>query len=139
MKKIISMSIAFFFAYTIIAQNKLPVKFTYNYASERNHNNIKLVVHNVSAIKLYYYTIGVQALTDTGWVGLNGDINSLGQNDFLKLNPIKSQGRFAKIVSKKKILDLYKYDHSKKIRLSMLCCDKQDLDSNCQTIYLPAM
>jgi len=117
------------------AQVKLPIKFTYQY-KKNDPDNVRLIVENLSG-RTYYYTIGVEGLTDTGWVGLNADINSIGQNDFLVLKPIKKKTRIIKDQSKKKVLFAYDYVKPKKIRFCVTYFEKQDVRSKLEEIYLP--
>ena len=67
------------------------IKFTYHYTNKNDSDDIKLIVRNLSRVNTYYYSIAVEGLTDTGWIGLNADINSLGQNDFWVLKPIEPE------------------------------------------------
>lgn len=62
------------------------VVFMGTYKNVKSRDIVELAVKNNSIEKTYYYSIGVAGFTDTGWVGLTADINSLGKNDFSQLN-----------------------------------------------------
>ncbi len=135
MIKFILLSIALIFIYEHFTQKKLLIKFTYQYANKNDSNNIKLIVENTSSTKTFFYSIGVGALTDTGWVGLIADINSIGQNGFLSLKPIRYKSTAIKNVSKKQILFIYSYYKPKKIRFNVIYYEKKDFESKGEIIY----
>lgn len=120
-------------------QNKLPMQFTYQYVNKNDSDKVKLIAKNVSPNKTFYYSIAVQGLADTGWVGLLSDINSLGQNDFWALKPIKPHTCITKYVSKKKVLFVYAYYKIRKIRFNLVYYEKKDFESKSKNIYLPPM
>jgi hypothetical protein len=124
------------------AQNvgsKPLVVFSYQYPDKNDSDKVKLIVKNISPDRTLYYTIGVQGFTDTGWVVLNPDINSLGQNDFVALKPIKPHAIAIKNLSKKHIGFLYAYYGIRKLRFSLGYYGKQDFDSKSHIIYLEPM
>lgn len=120
-------------------QKESPIKFSYQYIKKNDSDNVKLIVENVLSTKTFYYSIGVEGLTDTGWVGLNADINSLGVNEFWALKAIKPRSKVIKTVSKKRIFHLYKYYKITKIKFGVTYFEKKDFSSKSETIYLPPM
>lgn len=128
------------YAFADIADaQKQPIKISYQYLKENDFDNIKLIVENVSFTKTVYYSIGVEGLIDTGWIGLNADINSLGMNEFWALKPIKPKSKAGKYVSKKKIFNLYRVKKITQIRFGVTFFEKKNFDSKSITIYLPPM
>lgn len=89
--------------------------------------------------KTLYYAISVSGLTDTGWVVLNSDINSIGKNDFLALKPLKPKSTNIKCISKNKILFIYSYYNPKKIKFSLMYYQKKDFETEGKIIDLPSL
>lgn len=118
---------------------KPPIKFAYRYVKKNDSDNIKLFIENASSTKTIYYSIGVEGLTDTGWIGLNADINSLGMNEFWVLKPIKPKSKTGKDVSKKRIFNLYRVKRITQIKFGVTFFEKKDFSSKSETIYLPPM
>jgi len=136
MKKYILLIILFeAFGGILYAQKESPIKF-YQHVNGKDADNIQLKVENVSNVKTFYYTIGVQGLTDTGYVGLVADINSLGQNEFLVLKPLHPKSNAIKSVSKKRIYDIYNQKHIRKLKFEVSYYEKKDFNSKSQVIYL---
>lgn len=121
------------------AQKDIPIKFWSQYVKKTDSDNVKLMIENLSSAKTYYYSVGVEGLTDTGWVGLNADINSLGMNEFLTLKPIRPKSQIVKAVSKSRIFFLYKYHNIIKIRFGITYFEKNDFNSRNKSIFLPSM
>jgi hypothetical protein len=129
--------LGYLFSNSVVAQDQVPMKFSYRYLRKGDSNDIKLIVTNTSPNQKFYYYVGVQALADTGWVGLLADIDALGQNEFLALIPINAREKAIKIVSRRRIsLNYPRYAH-KKIRFQVTYYEKQDFNSKSETIYLP--
>lgn len=126
------------FGGAVYAQNGSPIKFSYRYVN-KDSDSIQLKIENESTVKTFYYVIGIQGLTDTGYVGLVADINSLGKNDFLALKPLHHKSNSTKSVSKRKIYYLYNQKNIKKLRFEVTYYEKKDFDSKSQIIYLPAL
>jgi hypothetical protein len=122
-----------------IAQPKQPIDFTCAYAKANDSDNIRLTARNHLSDKTFYYAISVAGLTDTGWVVLNSDINSIGQNDFLVLKPLRPNSADAKYVSKKKILFIYAYYKPKRIRFSLMYHKKLDFKTEGKVIDSPPL
>ena len=104
------------------------------YLQKSSPDKIKLTVENLTSTKTYYYTIGLSALTDTGWVSLLGDIDSFGQNDFISILPIRGNKKVVKYISKENVLFMYSYYKPKKIRFQLSYFEKQDFKSNHEAI-----
>lgn len=137
MKKFLLLIILFeTFGGIIYAQKESPIKFNCQYVNKTDSDNIQLKVENLSNVKTFYYAIGVQGLTDTGYVGLVADINSLGQNEFLTLKPLPPKSNVLKSVSKERIYYLYNQKHIKQLRFEVTYYEKKDLNSGSQIIYL---
>jgi hypothetical protein len=129
--------LGYLFPSLVVAQNQAPINFSSQYLRKGDSNDIKLIVRNSSSNQTFYYCVGVQALADTGWVGLLADIDALGQNDFLALTQIKARERAIKTVSRRRIfLNYPRYAH-KKIRFEIEYYEKQDFESKSKIIYLP--
>lgn len=140
MKKYTILAIMFFnLCLGCAAQPKQPINFTCSYAKANDSDNVKLIVKNLLPDKTFYYAISVAGLTDTGWAVLNSDINSIGQNDFLVLKPLKSKSTVVKYISKKKILFIYTYYKPRKIRFSLMYYKKQDFETEGKIIDLPPL
>lgn len=141
MKKYITFTIVFWnlFLINAIAQSKHPISFAYMDAKSNDSDTIKLSIRNLSKDKTFFYSISVSGLTDTGWVVLNSDINSIGQNDFLVLKPLKPNKKYIKSISKKKIFFIYAYYRPQKIRFSLMYYEKQDFESEGGIIELPPL
>lgn len=120
------------------AQNKKDLAFSAEFKMGSIDDIIVLNVKNVSS-RTYYYFISAAGLTDTGWVSLISDINSLGQNGFVALKPLKSKSTVVKYISKKKILFIYAYYKPRKIRFSLMYYEKQDFESEGKIIELPPL
>jgi hypothetical protein len=124
------------FAGIVYAQQEAPIKFGYQYVNKKDADNVQLKLENVSTEKVFYYVIGVQGLTDTGYVGLVADINSLGKNDFLAIKPLLPKSSVTKSVSKRRMYYLYNQKNIKKLRFEVTYYEKRDFDSKSQIIYL---
>ncbi|MFT3945669.1 MAG: hypothetical protein QM763_01745 [Agriterribacter sp.] len=120
------------------AQNKKDVVFSAEFKKGSVDSIIILNVKNASS-KTYYYFISAAGLTDTGWVSLISDINSLGQNGFIALKPLKPKNTVVKCISKKKILFIYAYYKPQKIRFSLMYYNKRDFEAEGKIIDLPPL
>ena len=127
--------IIFAFAVMALAQNPLPIKFSYQYVKKSDSDNIKLIVQNISK-KTFYYSIAIQGRNDTGWVSLLSDINSLGQNEFLSLKPLTPGSKIVKYTSMKRIWYIYEYYKISKIRFGAMYYEKKNFDSKGGIIYI---
>ena len=121
-----------------LAQNKKDVVFSAEFKKGSTDSIIILDVKNASS-KTFYYFISAAGLTDTGWVSLVSDINSLGQNGFIALKPLKPKSTIVKYISKKKILFIYAYYNPQKIRFSLMYYKKRDFETEGKVIELPAL
>jgi hypothetical protein len=120
-------------------QNAPVILFKATYLTPSDSDHIKLTAENLSASKTYYYSIGAMGLTDTGWVGLITDINSLGQNDFWGLVTLTPKNKTVKVVSKKRIMRLYAYKNITRIRFSLNYFARKDISSKSERIVLGPM
>ncbi|MBA3674075.1 MAG: hypothetical protein H0W75_03820 [Chitinophagaceae bacterium] len=102
MKKYILITLFNVFHLVLIAQEKTDIIFTAKIKKCRQ-DSIVIEVKNISQ-KTFYYYIGVEGLTDTGYVSLLSDIKSIGQNGFIKLTSIKPKAKFSQIISRKRIV-----------------------------------
>jgi hypothetical protein len=114
------------------AQNEAPIHFICEYKNE--DSSIRISIENISPKKTYYYSVGIEGLTDTGWIGLTADINSLGTNDFWALIPITPGNRLIKYISKERILHIYASKKITQVRFEIEYFEKKDFNSKKQSI-----
>lgn len=115
------------------------VVFMGTYKNVKSRDIVELAVKNNSIEKTYYYSIGVAGLTDTGWVGLTADINSLGKNDFFSIKPIEPLSEKKKLVSKRKIFLLYDYCQISEIKFFLIYYDSPIISNTYKKIELQPM
>ena len=139
MKKYFLLLLLSIFYYVSSSQVLRPIKFSYKYLKNSDSDLIKLTVRNVSNNKTFYYSIALQGNSDTGWVSLLSDINSLGMNEFLFLKPIKPDQKVSKQVSKRRIIFLFKYYKIKKIKFGVMYYPSRDFAAKSEIIFLPPM
>lgn len=104
-----------------------PVRFSYAYPTKNDTDRIQLKIENTGNSTIYY-SIGIGALTDTGWVFLLGNLDALGKNEWFMLKALSSNTIARKMVSKKDIFETYFFVKSKKIRFSLAYNTRRSLD-----------
>jgi hypothetical protein len=119
---------------TIFAQENLPIKFIAHYTA--NRNIIRIEIQNSSSSKTYYFMVGVKGLVDTGQVRLVTDIKSLGQNEFIDLEPIGPHKRVIKFLAKKKISNDFPEYNIKKLIFFIEYFKGKDFRSESKVIWL---
>lgn len=121
------------------APDTIPLKqskmeFSYDSVSATS-DTVKLKVSNRSE-KTLYYSIGVSGLTDTGWVGLTPDINSLGSELSWGLTTILPMSSEVRPVSKERIFYLYDYKNIARIRFSLMYFEEREITDKFERIDL---
>lgn len=114
-----------------------PIEFNYKY-KDKYHDSVELIVFNKSD-KMKFFSIAVGGLTDTGWIGLTADINSLGSNDFWGLTAIAPKEKITKLSSKKRIFYLYDYYNISEIKFSLMYFEKKEISNDYRVIELDPM
>lgn len=114
-----------------------PIEFNYKY-KDKYHDSVELIVFNKSD-KMKFFSIAVGGLTDTGWIGLTADINSLGSNDFWGLTAIAPKEKITKLCSKKRIFYLYDYKNISRIRFSLMYFEEREITDKYKRIDLAPM
>lgn len=115
-------------------QERVPVTITYSFSTKSDSDVVKLVVKNQSK-KLYYYSITLGGLINGEWESLLSDINSLGQNEFTVLKPIKGKSPIIKQVSLRRIYTLYEHKKPSQIRFGVMFYEKRDFQSKGSITY----
>lgn len=118
-----------------LGQKNIKVEFRSKNLGE-NSDIMRLIVKNTSQKEKYFYSIFLAGYSDTSWVHLLSDINSLGMNEFTALKPLLPGAKPIKNVSVARIKSIYSYANLTKIRFGVMIYKKQSFDSKGETILL---
>lgn len=113
-----------FSAYSQNYSQNGPVQFSFSYPNRTDSNWVQLTIDNKTDSAIYY-SVGIDGLSDTGWVHLLSNLDALGKNEWFGLKTLSPHQFEKEQISKERVYYIYRYVKPQKIRFYLLYSNRR--------------